>query len=229
MKRAISLMMAFMLALGIGCAYGETTVNPMEERNVLLSPAGENETEAGFSPTTGLELATLDIPDGFAGLAVTGRYTPMIVQIDNSSPCRWVFSWPPDGVGTAPPSGAPPSAWCFSRSPASWACFFPSSFFRKAPSIGGTTNPENLNSNLNSPSANSNSTTRFPAASKSSSPSATSPPAPSRPSSTTSSPPASSPPRVRAFDALTPACPAGGRDGARSSSFGFCQTWAKRA
>jgi len=83
-KKAISLIMILALTLCIVCASGETMINPMEERSVLLSPAVENKTEEGFSPTTGLELATLDVPDGFAGLAVTGRYTPMLVQIDNS-------------------------------------------------------------------------------------------------------------------------------------------------
>ena len=83
-KKILCLLLAAMMALGAASAMGETVIDPTETRSVMKSPAGENETEDGYSPTTGLELATLEAPDGFAGLAVTGRYTPMIVQIDNS-------------------------------------------------------------------------------------------------------------------------------------------------
>ena len=84
MKKAISLIVAGVLALCMASASAETVINPTEERSVLKSPVTENATEPGYSPTTGLELSTLDIPDGFAGLAVTGRYTPFMVQIDNT-------------------------------------------------------------------------------------------------------------------------------------------------
>ena len=60
-----------------------TVINAAASREVTIHPAGENEVPAGISPTTGLTLAELDAPDGFVGLAVTGRYTPALVQIDN--------------------------------------------------------------------------------------------------------------------------------------------------
>ena len=85
MKKAIGFMLAILMILGSVSAMGETRVDPTEVRSVMKSPVKENEVTAGWSPTTGLELATLDAPEGFVGLAVTGRYTPVMVQIDNTS------------------------------------------------------------------------------------------------------------------------------------------------
>ena len=58
-----------------------------EARNIQINPAGDNEVEAGVSPTTGRNLAEVaaEVPEGYAGLAVTGRYMPFMVQIMNSN------------------------------------------------------------------------------------------------------------------------------------------------
>ena len=101
MKRAVSLMLALVLLLSVGSALAAsdmTRINPKEKRNIKLQEVGLNEVEEGISPTTGLTLADLDAPDGFAGLAVTGRYLPMLVQIDNTD--GGVNN--PDGVNVSP-------------------------------------------------------------------------------------------------------------------------------
>lgn len=85
MKKLVSLLMACVLTLTLlPAALAETTVDGTEDRGIKLNEAGLNEVEDGVSPTTGLTLSDLETPDGFAGLAVTGRYMPMLVQIDNS-------------------------------------------------------------------------------------------------------------------------------------------------
>ena len=83
-KKIVSLILTVILLAGMSSALGETLVDAAEVRSVLKSPAKENPIFEGVSPTTGLDLADYEIPDGFAGLAATGRYTPVIVQIDNS-------------------------------------------------------------------------------------------------------------------------------------------------
>ena len=85
MKKLLSLALALMLLAGTATAMANTVVDPNEDRGIQLAQAGLNEVEEGISPTTGRTLAELDTPDGFAGLAVTGRYMPMLVQIDNTS------------------------------------------------------------------------------------------------------------------------------------------------
>ena len=84
MKKWIALILAAAMMLSMTSAFAEVTkVNPAEVRSVMKSPVEDNEVENGMSPTTGLALDELDAPDGFAGLVVTGRYTPMLIQIDN--------------------------------------------------------------------------------------------------------------------------------------------------
>lgn len=84
MKRVLSLLLALALTLSVAAASAETVINSTEKRGIKLQKVGLNEVEDGISPTTGLALADYDAPEGFAGLAVTGRYLPMMVQIDNS-------------------------------------------------------------------------------------------------------------------------------------------------
>ena len=87
MKRLLCAVLALTMALSAGAALAEdglTRINPTEKRNITINEAGLNEMIEGVSPTTGLYLDELEAPDGFAGLAVTGRYLPMLVQIDNS-------------------------------------------------------------------------------------------------------------------------------------------------
>lgn len=83
MKKLLCLMLALVLTLSTSMAMADTVINPTEKRNIKLQPVGENEVEEGISPTTGLDLSTMTAPEGFTGLAATGRYTPMMVQIGN--------------------------------------------------------------------------------------------------------------------------------------------------
>ena len=78
MKRIAALLTA--LCLLLVQALAETTIDPKEARNITLTEAGENETPDGISPTTGRTLSKLYVPEGYAGLAATGRYLPMLVQ-----------------------------------------------------------------------------------------------------------------------------------------------------
>ena len=87
MKRLLCAILALTLALSAAAALAEdglTRIDPKEKRGITINEAGLNETIEGVSPTTGLYLDELEAPDGFAGLAVTGKYLPMLVQIDNS-------------------------------------------------------------------------------------------------------------------------------------------------
>ena len=93
MKRIAALLTAMCLLLAQALA--ETTIDPKEARNIPLTEAGENETPDGISPTTGRTLSKLYVPEGYAGLAATGRYLPMLVQIGNDG----------GGVGNRAPWG----------------------------------------------------------------------------------------------------------------------------
>lgn len=85
MKKILSMILMLALLLSIApLAYANTVINPFEDRNIVVKEAGTNPIVEGVSPTTGLKLADLEAVDGFAGMAVTGRYMPMLVQIDNT-------------------------------------------------------------------------------------------------------------------------------------------------
>lgn len=83
MKR--TLVLVLLLLCMAQCAVAETVIDPQEDRGITPVAEGLNEAPAGVSPTTGRTLSTLYAPEGFAGLAVTGRYLPMLVQIGNDS------------------------------------------------------------------------------------------------------------------------------------------------
>ena len=85
MRKVISALLALLLTCCAMGAAGETVIDPKAERGIMMKNVGLNEIMEGISPTTGRSLATLAAPDGFAGLAVTGRYLPMLVQIGNDS------------------------------------------------------------------------------------------------------------------------------------------------
>ena len=86
MKKIVSLLLCLML-LGTS-ALAETTINAAENRGIVIEDAEPNEWEdPRISPTTGLILQNVAArapESGFAGLAITGRYMPMLVQIDNA-------------------------------------------------------------------------------------------------------------------------------------------------
>ena len=73
------------LLLMMTSVQAETMIDPRAERGIVLQEVGLNETPEGVSPTTGRTLAYLPKFEGFAGLAITGRYLPMLVQIGNDS------------------------------------------------------------------------------------------------------------------------------------------------
>ena len=85
MKKILCLMIILCLALSAALAEGKE-INGGEVRNIQINPAGENPVEEGVSPTTGRNLAEVaaEAPEGAAGLAVTGRYMPIMVQIQNT-------------------------------------------------------------------------------------------------------------------------------------------------
>ena len=86
MKKIICLILALCLSVSVAAAMGEKKeINGGEERNIKINPAGENTVEEGVSPTTGRNLAEVkaEAPEGSAGLAVTGRYMPVMAQIQN--------------------------------------------------------------------------------------------------------------------------------------------------
>ena len=87
MKKAFSLILALLLVFSMVSALADPiAIDPYEKRDVQIHPAGENEVPAGVSPTTGLTFSEIEIPEdaNFVGQAVTGRYTPVLVQIDNT-------------------------------------------------------------------------------------------------------------------------------------------------
>ena len=65
-------------------AMADTTINSTENRGITLQNVTVNQAVEGVSPTTGRTLSELTVPDGYAGLASTGRYMPILVQIDNA-------------------------------------------------------------------------------------------------------------------------------------------------
>ncbi len=83
MKKILCLILSVVLTFAMVSALAETEVNLGEKRNVAFTKAGDNSVDVGISPTTGLPLAGYEIPEGFGGQAVTGRYLPVLVQIDN--------------------------------------------------------------------------------------------------------------------------------------------------
>ena len=71
------------------------TLDGGEDRGIEPKEVGLNELIDGESPTTGLPLEErLPGNEDFAGLAVTGRYLPVLVQIDNSdNGAGWRSPW----------------------------------------------------------------------------------------------------------------------------------------
>ena len=84
MKRFLSILLSLVLLCSVSLA--EVTLNGDEVRNIKINPAGLNEMEDGVSPTTGRwldEVAELAPAEGFTGMAISGVYTPVLVQISN--------------------------------------------------------------------------------------------------------------------------------------------------
>lgn len=87
LKKTLSLVLALLLVLSAAAALADPVqIDPYENRSIQINKAGDNEVPDGVSPTTGLTLSEIELPDdaNFVGQAVTGRYTPVLVQIDNT-------------------------------------------------------------------------------------------------------------------------------------------------
>ena len=85
MKRTLSLVLALVMLLGVTFAYAEgKEIDGLTERNIKINEAGLNEVDDLVSPTTGRNLMEIEVPNGFLGLAVTGEYQPILVQISNA-------------------------------------------------------------------------------------------------------------------------------------------------
>ena len=85
MKKILSMLLCLMLLAS--AAMAETVLDGGESRNIQIDKADVNDEIEGISPVTGRVLAEVAeaAPDaGFAGQAVTGRYMPILVQIDNA-------------------------------------------------------------------------------------------------------------------------------------------------
>ena len=84
MKKVLSILVC--LVLLCSAAMAETVLNGGEQRNIQFFKADDNDMIEGISPTTGRvlsEVAASAPGSGFTGLAITGRYMPMLVQISN--------------------------------------------------------------------------------------------------------------------------------------------------
>ena len=90
MKKLICLVLSLALIFGTVAASADAIeINGSEKRNIKIKEAGLNPSademiDQNISPTTGRQLDTLDIPDGFVGTARTLTYQPIMVQISNA-------------------------------------------------------------------------------------------------------------------------------------------------
>ncbi len=82
MRKFLGLLL--MLCLLCSIAGAETVLNPTEDRNITINPADVNPMIEGYSPVTGRNLNDVEFVENFAGQAITGRYMPMMIQIDNA-------------------------------------------------------------------------------------------------------------------------------------------------
>ncbi|MBO5568605.1 MAG: DUF3048 C-terminal domain-containing protein [Clostridia bacterium] len=80
--KKLSLLLALCMML-CAVASAETVTNATEDRGIVPKAVEAHLGVDGMSPTTGLLLVSREAPEGAQGLAVTGRYMPMLVQISN--------------------------------------------------------------------------------------------------------------------------------------------------
>ena len=81
MKKCLLLLLV--LCLMAGSALADIEINGSANRGITPQSVTVNFVDEGISPTTGRQLSSLVAPMGATGLAVTGRYMPMLVQISN--------------------------------------------------------------------------------------------------------------------------------------------------
>ncbi len=88
-KKIVSLFLSLALLAAVPAFADPIEIDGISDRNIQINRAGLNDPaddviRDGFSPTTGRALDTIDVPDGFLGVAVTGQYQPIMVQISNA-------------------------------------------------------------------------------------------------------------------------------------------------
>ena len=84
MKKRWILLLLLLVPLLARAEEGMTLIDPEADRGIVPLESAAPQAEEGISPTTGLTLSDLEVPEGFGGLAATGRYMPALVQIDNT-------------------------------------------------------------------------------------------------------------------------------------------------
>ena len=90
MKKLICAVLALILIVGASAALADPKkIDGISDRKIKIHKAGLNPSademiEQMISPTTGRRLDEIVPQDGFAGVAVTGTYQPIMVQISNS-------------------------------------------------------------------------------------------------------------------------------------------------
>jgi hypothetical protein len=85
MKKTLSLILALVMLIGVTSAFAEgKEIDGVSDRGITIHPAGLNEVDDLVSPTTGRNLMEIEVPNGYLGMAVTGEYQPILVQISNA-------------------------------------------------------------------------------------------------------------------------------------------------
>lgn len=87
MKKAVSILMTIVMVCAFSAAMADPVkIDGLTQRNITINKAGDNTVDTGISPTTGRSLADVssEVKDGFLGMAVTGQYMPLMVQVTNS-------------------------------------------------------------------------------------------------------------------------------------------------
>lgn len=91
MKKLISLALALVLLCSAAAALAEpTAIDGLSDRKIKINPAGLNPSAQEMlaemtSPTTGRQLDKIYVPENFLGMAVTGQYQPIMVQVSNAN------------------------------------------------------------------------------------------------------------------------------------------------
>ena len=80
MKRTICVLLILGLTLACFGAGADTKVDATGDRGITIQKAGENTAEENISPVTGRKLDTIEVPEGFSGMAKTKKYYPVLVQ-----------------------------------------------------------------------------------------------------------------------------------------------------
>ena len=85
MKKTLSLILALVMLIAVTSAFAEgKAIDGLADRGITIHEAGLNEVDDLVSPTTGRNLMEIEVPNGFLGMAVTGEYQPIMVQISNA-------------------------------------------------------------------------------------------------------------------------------------------------